>query len=88
MNRNPAAAAFLCGLVVKFDCGADLAGRAKHHVPGQASDFTRAEPSFDGQQDEDPVSIGIPGRTNVRQEISQMSIRKNFGLLACHGSEL
>jgi hypothetical protein len=66
VNRNPSATAFLCGFIVKFDRGADLARRTKHHVPGQAGDLTRPQPGFDGQQDEDPVSIGIPGRANVR----------------------
>jgi hypothetical protein len=59
---------------VKLDRAADFAARIEHHVPTQAGDLTRPQPGFDGQQNDNPVSVGIPGRANVRQKVPQMSI--------------
>jgi hypothetical protein len=43
--------------VLRLITRSNLSGRCI----GQAGDLTRAQPGFDGQQDEDPVPVGIPG---------------------------
>jgi hypothetical protein len=80
MNWNPPAAAFLCGLVVKFDRGADLTRRAEHHVPGQARDLTRAQPGFDDNKTRIRFRSGyLVAPTYVRRYLKCLSDR----ILAC-----
>jgi hypothetical protein len=69
MDRDQPPARFLGDPVVQFNCGADLGRWREHHRPGEIRDFCRAQPGFDGQQHDQPVTQRMLGRRGEDKEV-------------------
>ena len=70
--------------VPELDHGSDVAGWIEHHVPGQVGDFTGAQASLGGQQDDHTVTKGMPGAVGKDKEVADVANREYFCLFASH----
>jgi hypothetical protein len=84
VHGDQSAAAVLGCDVPELDHGSDVAGWIEHHVPGQVGDFTGAQTSLGGQQDDHTVTKGMPGAVGKDQEVVDVAKREYFCLLAWH----
>src|SRR6202042_2310411 len=80
VDRNAAAAVLLGDAVVKLDGLANLAGRIKHHVPGQPSDLAGAQAGLDREQHDQLVAKRVTGSGGKDNETVYLLVMKYFGL--------
>ena len=85
VQGDAAAAAVLGGAIQQLQHGADGAARRQHHVPGRLGDLAGAQAGLDRQQDHDAVAVGVAVGAAVRQQLRDVLIRQDLGLLARHG---
>ena len=84
VHGDQSAAAVLGCDVPELDHGSDVAGWIEHHVPGQVGDFTGAQASLGGQQDDHTVTKGMPGAVGKDKEVADVANREYFCLFASH----
>ena len=84
MNWDQSATLLLRRVIPKFDDRSDLAPRIQDHLPRELRDLARAQAGFDGEQNDDDVSVRVPAGGGVDEEVLYISIRQYLFLLACH----
>ena len=52
---------------------AQIAFSIRQHVPGEAGDLLRSETSFDGEQQDDLIAIGVAGVLEESSEVGRLA---------------
>src|SRR5438874_5185110 len=84
MEWDRAPAAPLGGSVIQLDVIRDTTVRIEQHRPGELGDFTGAQPCFEGEQDNDAVTLRVPTAAHMPQGGNHLLPGEYLGLFACH----